>query len=211
MTPTMKRATTDTRSPRSRNEFIVVGEAPGRIEDYQGKPFVGPAGQLLRSRLTDVGLNPESAYFINSVCCWPHGTPSTDHIQACRTNLRAQWEAAPPRYALVLGHTALKALVPHTQPKYCRGVGFGMFGKVIFPTWHPAAFAPGRNSIDPTKWHRHLEVFGMIVRGEVEPEPVKCIYCDKDRAAYAPTCFTHVSKYRLDNQWSLPVQGELDV
>jgi uracil-DNA glycosylase family 4 len=205
----MRSARTDARRALADNQFIVIGEAPGRIEDHQGKPFVGPAGALLRSRLTNVGLNPSNAYWINAVCCWPHGTPTSDHLGACRANLQAQWEVAPPRYVLVCGHTALKALVPHTQPKYCRGVGFGLLGKVVFPTWHPAAFAPGRHSVDPSKWHADLASFAMIVRGEVEPEVHKCIYCDRDRAAYAPTCFAHVKKYQLDNQWNLPVQGEL--
>lgn len=193
---------------RGIDSFVVLGEAPGRIEDYSGKPFVGPAGQLLRARLRDAGLNPDDGYWINTVCCWPHGTPSPEHIQACRENLQVQWEATPAPYVLVCGTTALKALV-NTDPKYCRGVAFGLLGKVVFPTYHPAAFAPGRNSVSPTKWFTDLQIFSMLVRGEAEPYVSKCIYCDRDRAAYAPTCYAHVNRYRFDNQWSHPVQGEL--
>ena len=46
---------------------MIVGEAPGDQEDLQGKPFVGPAGQLLRQSMQKAGIDPDRAWLTNAV------------------------------------------------------------------------------------------------------------------------------------------------
>ena len=73
---------------------MIVGEAPGRDEDLQGKPFVGRAGQLLDKMLAAIGLTEDDVH-INTVVYWrPPGnrTPTPQEVQARRPFLERQIE-----------------------------------------------------------------------------------------------------------------------
>ena len=73
---------------------MMIGEAPGRDEDLQGKPFVGRAGQLLDRMLAAIGLSEEHVYITNTVYWRPPGnrTPTPEEIQACAPFLARQIE-----------------------------------------------------------------------------------------------------------------------
>src|SRR5271169_77461 len=72
--------------------IMIIGEAPGRDEDLQGKPFVGRAGQLLDRMLASIGLSEEHVYITNTVYWRPPGnrTPTTEEIEACAPFLARQ-------------------------------------------------------------------------------------------------------------------------
>lgn len=93
--------------------LMVVGEAPGAEEDRQGKPFVGPAGQLLDRMLAAIGLDRNTAYIANILFWRPPGNhqPSGAEIAACLPFTRRHIALAQPKVILMAGGTAAKALL----------------------------------------------------------------------------------------------------
>lgn len=90
-------------TPGSR--VMLVGEAPGRDEDIQGKPFVGRSGQLLDRMLAAIGLDRSSVYIANVVPWRPPGnrTPTPQETAACRPFITRQIELAKPDFLICLG------------------------------------------------------------------------------------------------------------
>lgn len=86
--------------------LVVVGEAPGREEDKQNRPFVGPSGKLLRELLSRFSV---CYYITNSVKCFGD-TPSLKEIAACSIYLRSELEEYPGVPVLAVGLAAAKAL-----------------------------------------------------------------------------------------------------
>jgi uracil-DNA glycosylase len=92
---------------------MLIGEAPGREEDLAGKPFVGPAGQLLDKMLVAIGLGEEHVHITNIVYWRPPGnrTPTPQEAQACRPFLERQVEIVAPELLVLLGGAAAKHLL----------------------------------------------------------------------------------------------------
>ncbi|MGE4480700.1 uracil-DNA glycosylase [Acidocella sp.] len=93
--------------------LVIIGEAPGGEEDRTGKPFVGPAGQLLDKMLASIGMDRGKARIINSVPWRPPGnrTPTEAEIALCLPFLHRQIALIAPRVLLTLGAVAAKALL----------------------------------------------------------------------------------------------------
>ena len=126
-------------SPQARLMF--VGEAPGAEEDLQGRPFVGPAGQLLNNLLNKLGLRREEVYIANVVKSRPPGNrePEADEVAACLPFLIKQIESIQPRVIVTLGrvatHNLLKTATPLTK---LRG-NWQKFQNIrVMPTFHPS-------------------------------------------------------------------------
>ena len=105
---------------KSRARLILVGEQPGDREDIEGKPFVGPAGQLLDQCLEEAGIDRDEVYVTNAVkhFKWEprgkrriHKKPSAKEIAACRPWFDAEVEAVKPELIVCLGATAAQALL----------------------------------------------------------------------------------------------------
>jgi uracil-DNA glycosylase len=96
-----------------RADLLIIGEAPGRDEDLEGKPFVGRAGQLLDRMLAAIGLGEEHVHITNIVYWRPPGnrTPTPQEAQVCRPFLERQIELVAPRIVLLLGGSATKAIL----------------------------------------------------------------------------------------------------
>ena len=101
-------------------EVMFVGEQPGDQEDLQGKPFVGPAGQLLDRALEEAGIDRSRVYVTNVVkhFKWQargkrriHQKPNWSEIAACRPWLEAELDVVRPRVLVCLGATAAQALL----------------------------------------------------------------------------------------------------
>ncbi len=92
---------------------MFIGEAPGRDEDLQGKPFVGRAGQLLDRMLGAIGLGEEDVYITNTVYWRPPGnrTPTPEEVEACAPFLARQIELNAPDVLVLLGNAAAKSLL----------------------------------------------------------------------------------------------------
>ena len=93
--------------------LMLIGEAPGAEEDRQGKPFVGPSGQLLDRMLATIGLDRARVYITNSIFWRPPGnrTPTPAEIAVCQPFLERQIELIPPELISVLGGSAARALL----------------------------------------------------------------------------------------------------
>lgn len=96
---------------------MLIGEAPGRDEDLQGKPFVGRAGQLLDRMLAAIGLGETDVYITNTVYWRPPGnrTPSPEEIEACAPFLARQIELLAPKLLVLLGGAAAKTLLGSSE------------------------------------------------------------------------------------------------
>ena len=94
--------------------IVLIGEAPGEMEDECGRPFVGRAGQLLDEFLTEAGKKKKKdLYIINTVKCRPpeNRVPEEAEQAACRKFLDAQVDIIKPDAIILCGATALKTFV----------------------------------------------------------------------------------------------------
>jgi DNA polymerase len=93
--------------------LMLIGEAPGRDEDLQGKPFVGRAGQLLDKMLAAIGLDERQVHITNIVYWRPPGnrTPTPQEAQVCRPFLERQVELVAPDLVLLVGGAAAKEVL----------------------------------------------------------------------------------------------------
>lgn len=124
-----------------RAHIVFVGEAPGRDEDIQGKPFVGQAGKLLDLMLEAINLKREEVYICNIIKCRPPGNrnPEKDEIEACGPFLTKQLEAIEPRIICALGTLAAHTLLKTKESiSKLRGVIHTYHGIRLIPTYHPA-------------------------------------------------------------------------
>lgn len=93
-------------------EIMLVGEAPGREEDLEGKPFVGRSGQLLDRMLGAIGLDRSTVYIANTVPWRPPGnrTPAPSEVAVCLPFLHRQIELVAPKVLIALGGAASATL-----------------------------------------------------------------------------------------------------
>ena len=126
---------------------MIVGEAPGRDEDLQGKPFVGKSGQLLDRMLAAVGLSrgspdPAAAVYITNVMPWrPPGNrdPEPAEIAQMVPFLARHVDLIDPDVILLLGNTACAAALNARGITRLRGTWAEAFGRPALPTLHPAS------------------------------------------------------------------------
>lgn len=129
-------------------KWLFVGEGPGRNEDQQGEPFVGPAGKLLDNMLAAMGLRRgENAYIANVVKCRPVGEhggdrpPAPDEIATCLPYLERQIALLRPDVIVALGKSAALALLQaaaDTPVAKLRGQVHRHAGIPLVVTYHPA-------------------------------------------------------------------------
>ena len=131
--------------------IMLVGEAPGRNEDLQGKPFVGAAGKYLTELLGYAGLTREEVFIANVLKCRPpsNRNPRPEEIEVCTPFLRDQVRTIEPEYLVTMGNFSTK-FVLRTE----RGIT-GLRGSVhvtgpftVFPVFHPAAAIYDRSKRD---------------------------------------------------------------
>jgi DNA polymerase len=120
---------------------VIVGEAPGRNEDEQGRPFVGAAGQNLDDLLSVAGLSRDSVFITNCVKCRPPANrrPARAELDACHPYVRRQIEAISPSMVVLLGDTALKEFFPENSLGGSHGTSMKRGGVEFYPTYHPAS------------------------------------------------------------------------
>ena len=127
---------------------MIVGEQPGDREDLEGRPFVGPAGELLRAALMAPGVDSSEFYFTNAVKHFRyqmrgkrriHKTPLQRDIIACAHWLQREYEVIAPRNVLLLGRTAITAATECWGAPPPSGVWSTAQGIPIFVAAHPAA------------------------------------------------------------------------
>ncbi len=123
-------------------DLMLIGEAPGVQEDRLGRPFVGPAGQLLDRILAAIDLKREDVYIANIGKCRPPGNriPNPAEVAACRPFVEKQIELIKPKIIVLLGALATKTLAnPDARITRMRGTWIKKEDYWIMPTFHPAA------------------------------------------------------------------------
>lgn len=151
-------------------DIMVIGEAPGEREDDSGKPFVGRSGKLLETELARIGLPRKRVFITNAVSCRPpeNRTPKKAEIAACKKWLDYQVAMVKPKFVLILGATALKAIGVEEGIKKLRGKPFEKDGITYLPTFHPAFIlrSPDKSPVFSSDLDRFKEIvdFGGIPR-----------------------------------------------
>jgi uracil-DNA glycosylase len=106
-------------------EIMMVGEQPGDKEDLAGKPFVGPAGQMLDRALEEAGIDRRKVYVTNAVKHFKfvprgkirlHQKPNTPEIKACRQWYERELAAVRPALVVALGATAAQSVFGKITP-----------------------------------------------------------------------------------------------
>jgi uracil-DNA glycosylase family 4 len=127
-------------------DLMFIGEGPGYHEDIKGLPFVGAAGQLLNTLLAEINLGRDDTYICNVVKCRPPGNrdPLPDEIEACRPYLTQQIELVDPKLIVTLGNFATRVILDtRLGISRVRGQRFPWNGRLVIPTFHPAAVLRG--------------------------------------------------------------------
>lgn len=122
--------------------ILFIGEAPGRNEDLQGRPFVGAAGKFLDELLKEAGLTREEVYVSNIVKYKPpqNRDPNDEEKKACRVWLNSELLFVNPKVIVTLGRHALIKFVPDAKISTDHGKSFNhSTGIPIFAMYHPAA------------------------------------------------------------------------
>jgi uracil-DNA glycosylase len=125
---------------------LILGEAPGRDEDREGKPFVGRAGQLLDRMFGAIGLSRgdmdgTKALYITNVMPWrppDNRDPTPDEVAMMRPFLERHIALVNPAVIVVMGNTPLSALCGEKGILRARGVWREALGIPVLPMTHPA-------------------------------------------------------------------------
>lgn len=121
--------------------LMFIGEAPGREEDIQARPFVGEAGKLLTRLIEKMGLTREKVYIGNIVKCRPpqNRDPEEDEMRICSPFIDRQIDIISPRIIISLGRVASQTLMGTKIPiTKLRGRFYEYKGIPVMPTFHPA-------------------------------------------------------------------------
>lgn len=125
------------------SDVMLVGEGPGAREDATGRPFVGPAGELLVELLHSIGWERADVFITNVVKCRPPGNrdPERAEIATCTaTYLERQERALDPTVVVTLGRHSLGRYLPGARIGAVHGrLRRGPAGQHVFAMYHPAA------------------------------------------------------------------------
>lgn len=120
---------------------MIIGEAPGREEDREGRPFVGRAGQLLDKMLAAIGLSRSESVYITNVLPWrppQNREPRPDEIAVMKPFLTAHVALAAPDYLVLMGNIPCQALLGKRGITRLRGQWEDALGRPVLPMFHPA-------------------------------------------------------------------------
>jgi DNA polymerase len=123
--------------------IFLLGEAPGKLEDELGRPFIGRSGKFLEHLLADIGISRNDVYITSSVKCRPpkNRKPMPNELEICKENwLDNQIKILNPKLIVLLGKTALKQLIGRNDNLLdCHGEIIDLQGRKYLITFHPAS------------------------------------------------------------------------
>lgn len=126
-------------------KLLFIGEAPGREEDLDGKPFVGQAGKVLDGLIDGIGLSRKDVYISNVLLCRPPSNrrPNVLEIAACKERLMKVIKRFDCP-VICLGRTAAEAVI---GPKFRYREWCEVKGRSVFATYHPAYYLRQQNQL----------------------------------------------------------------
>lgn len=152
-------------------QIMLVAEAPGKQEDLQGIPFVGPAGKVLDILLTSAGLSRNDVFITNIVKCHPQGNrdPLPKEQESCMPYLRAETALLHPPIIVCLGRIAAQRLItPNFKITREHGMWIHRKGYWLTAVYHPSAILR-----DPAKLEDAKKDFQTIIAKLHELEEAK--------------------------------------
>lgn len=131
-------------------KIVFVGEAPGKYEALQGRPFVGKAGSYFRQLLRNAGIDVNDVFVTNTLCCRPpqNRDPKLEELEECWEWTLEQIDIIDPDVIVAVGRFAAAQFVGamqggkqrigdlHATPKWAMVAGRP---RIVYPTYHPAA------------------------------------------------------------------------
>jgi uracil-DNA glycosylase len=122
-------------------KIVFIGEAPGKNEDLQGRPFVGAAGKFLNEMLATIGLSREDVYITSILKYRPpkNRDPLPEEKAAFLPYMQAQLDAIQPALVVTLGRHSTNCFLPDLQISKVHGQPQQHEGRTFLPLFHPAA------------------------------------------------------------------------
>jgi DNA polymerase len=140
-------------------KLLFIGEAPGKNEDEQGKPFVGKSGMLLTKALSCLDIDRKDVFITNCVKCRPPQNRKPTHIESKiykNLLLFKEIDIIKPRIICTLGATALECLLETpVKMEEMHGKTLSFNGITLIPTYHPAYILRSPNKFEA--WFKDLE------------------------------------------------------
>jgi DNA polymerase len=149
-------------------DLMFIGEAPGRDEDIQGRPFVGRAGQLLTKIIHAMTFQRDEVYITNIVKCRPPGNrnPQGDEIASCKDYLLAQIETINPKVIVTLGKVAADFFIRSSLGMTAlRGDFYDIDNNIrVMPTFHPSYLIrnEGNKNLKKMVWEDMKKVMAFL-------------------------------------------------
>lgn len=151
----------------------VVGEAPGKDEALRGEPFVGRAGKVLDQGLAKAGLDRDTTFILNLICCRPRQNDfahaeSVGAVQACRPWFNAQLDLSRAWLVVLVGRKAYEAVTDQEIALHKVRGKFQYFGgRLWLPTWHPAyILRQGEGNQVAEEYFSDWSAVGDVLSGE---------------------------------------------
>jgi DNA polymerase-1 len=146
---------------------MALGINPGAREEQEGRPFIGPSGQLLKEALRQVQIS--RAYLTNTYHC--AGEPDASFARACAPDLDEEIARVQPAYILALGNIAVQRLLGKGTVGQVSGkeIWSARYQAWVLPAFHPAAILRDRGL--ENAWRADIHRFGRLVRGDLVPPP----------------------------------------
>lgn len=146
-------------------EILFIGEAPGKNEDKQGRPFVGRAGQLLDRLIESIGLNRQDVFIANVLKARPPGNrdPLPQEVEHNWPWLEEQIDVLDPKLIVLLGRHAMNRFLPNRRISHDHGRARLLGGRVYLPVHHPAA-ALYTKSLEQTLFDDFAQIPALLDR-----------------------------------------------
>ena len=140
-------------------KIIIIAQAPGEIEDREGKMFIGPSGKIFDRLLQNAEIQRQDIYVTNLIKCYlpKCRRPSKKEIEQCSAYLDKEIEFIDPQIIVTLGFHATRYIFkkynlnrpPKKEYKNLFGKQFYIKNRIIFPVRHPTAilFNPEKEEI----------------------------------------------------------------
>jgi uracil-DNA glycosylase len=168
--------------------IVLIGEQPGDSEDRAGRPFVGPAGEVLNRALAEAGMKRDEIYLTNAVKHFAfeergkrriHRTPRLSEVTACKPWMEAELQQVAPEIVVCLGATAAKAVfgaqfrLTEQRGKFTES----RFAAKTLATYHPSAVLRADSQAAQDDLYRTLvedlktvaQESAKFARGELRP------------------------------------------
>lgn len=160
--------------------LMIVGEQPGDREDLEGRPFIGPAGQLLRKAMAEAEIDPSESYLTNAVKHFKftprgkqrlHQNPNRGEIESCRWWLGLELGFVQPRLTLALGASSALALTAKDLPLSTRRgqIETGLHQGPVLVSWHPSYILRLRGAAEKAQAYAELvadlrQAYGILAQ-----------------------------------------------